>query len=86
MANSYSGGLEEEVVAALGSVEGRSCQTRSLYLFPRGESPTTDEAIANAKNVHHGTRFIANISIDDETRWGFGYAVMCIVVRATAYR
>ena len=83
---SYQGGLEQGVVAELGSVEERSCQTRFLYIFPRGDSPTTDEAIANARNMHHGTRFIANISIDDKTRWGFGYAVMCIVVRGTAYR
>ncbi len=86
MASSYQGELEEGVVVELGPVEGRSCQTRNLYLFPSGDSPTTNEAIANATNVHAGTRFIANISIDDETRWGFGYATMCIVVRASAYR
>jgi len=83
---SYAGGLEDPVVTELGSAEGRSCQTRILYLFPSGDSPTTDEAIVNAKNVHQGTRFIADISIDDETRWGVGYAVKCIVARATAYR
>ncbi len=83
---SYEGELEDPVVTELGSAEGRSCQTRILYIFPSGDSPTTDEAIANAKNVHQGTRFIADISIDDEIRWKVGYAVRCIVVRATAYR
>ena len=38
-------------------------------------------AIAKARSVHDGTSFIADISIDDETRWRFGYAVQCIVVR-----
>ena len=83
---SYQDEPGDSAVTELGPVEGRSCQTRILYLFPMGDSPTTDEAIANAKNVHQGTRFIADISIDDETWWGVGYAVRCIVARATAYR
>ncbi len=83
---SYEAEVGDPVATELGSAEGRSCQTRILYIFPSGDSPTTDEAIANAKNVHQGTRFIADISIDDETRWEVGYAVRCIVARATAYR
>ena len=57
-----------------------------LYVFPLGDAPTTDEAISNAKSVHEDISFIADISIDDETRWGIGYSLKCVVVRATAYR
>jgi hypothetical protein len=85
MTTSYDG-EPGDPVADLGSVEGRSCQTRVLYVFPSGDRPTTDEAMVNAKNMHDGTRFIADISIDDETEWKVGYSVKCIVVRATAYR
>ena len=70
----------------LGPVEGRSCQTGVLYIFPLGEAPTTAEAISNAKSVREDTGFIADISIDDVTRWGVGYLVKCVVVRATAYQ
>ena len=83
---SYAGEVELPAATELGPVDGQSCQTRILYIFPRGDAPTTDDAIANAKSVHEGTSFIADISIDDETRWGFGYSVKCIVVRATAYQ
>ena len=83
---SYAGEPEHPAATELGPVEGRSCQTRPLYVFASGDPATTDMAIANARSVHEGTSFIADISIDDETRWRFGYAVQCIVVRATAYR
>jgi hypothetical protein len=83
---SYVGEVGPPAATELGPVEGRSCQTRPLYVFASGDPATTDIAIANARSVHEGTSFIADISIDDETRWGFGYAVQCIVVRATAYR
>ena len=83
---SYSGGVEQQDAVELGPVEGRSCQTGVLYVFPRGEAPTTDEAISNAKSVREDISFIADISIDDETHWGIGYSVKCVVVRAAAYR
>jgi hypothetical protein len=51
-----------------------------------GDQATTDAAISEAKKVFKDTKFIADISIDDETLWKFGYSVQCIVVRATAYR
>ena len=82
---SYAGEVEHPVATELGPVEGRSCQTRPLYVFASGAPATTDLAIADAKNVHEDTSFIADISIDDETRWRFGYSVQCIVARATAY-
>lgn len=70
----------------IGEVEGRSCQTRVLYAFGRGEPATTDEAINDAKSKYPGTLFLADISIDDEVKWHFLYSVQCIVVRAEAYR
>ncbi len=83
---SYAGEIDQSGAAELGPVEGRSCQTQPLYLLAWGPEATTNSAIADAKSVHEDTRFIADISIDDETRWRFGYSVQCIVVRATAYR
>lgn len=70
----------------IGDVEGRSCQTRVLYVFGRGDPATTDEAIRDAKSQHAETVFLADISIDDEVQWYFPYSVQCIVVRAQAYR
>jgi len=84
--SSYAGEPDGQVPAELGSAQGRSCQTQVLYVFPAGDAPTTAEAIDNAKRVHPGTRFIADISIDDETLWHIGYRLRCIVVRATAYQ
>jgi len=83
---SYAGGVEQQDAVELGPVQGRSCQTGVLYVFPLSDPPTTDEAIANAKSMHGDISFIADISIDDETQWGIGYSVKCVVVRATAYR
>ncbi|TKB48428.1 hypothetical protein FCL40_12010 [Ferrimonas sediminicola] len=83
VASSYHRGGDG--AAPLGAVEGRSCQTQALYLFPMGEPPTTQQALDAAKRVHRGTRFLADISIDDETLWHVGYARQCIVVRATAW-
>ncbi|MCX2982052.1 hypothetical protein EYC98_14410 [Halieaceae bacterium IMCC14734] len=84
--SSYPGAMTGSPAEKLGLVEGRSCQTQALYLFANGEPPTTEQAIKDAKSERADTRFIADISIDDEVRWGFGYSVQCIVVRAMAYR
>lgn len=83
---SYAGDVDPVDAEVLGPVEGRSCQTQFLYLLSVGEPATTHAAVEDAKSVHEGTRFIADVSIDDETFWGFGYSEQCIVVRATAYR
>jgi hypothetical protein len=40
---------------------------------------------ATARSKQERTTFLADISIDDETRWLIGYSAQCIVVRATAY-
>jgi hypothetical protein len=87
VAVSYTGDVKQLSDAeVLGQVEGRSCQTRPLYIFATGDPATTHGAIEDAKRVRENTAFIADISIDDETEWKIGYAVQCIVVRATAYR
>jgi len=86
VATSYAGEFKHTAPEKLGPVEGRSCQTMFLYIFPQGNSPVTDEAIVNTKKAYEDTRFIADISIDDETNWKFGYSIRCVVVRATAYR
>jgi len=86
VARSYVGELDYSSVTELGPVEGRSCQTRPLYIFASGDPASTHGAIEAAKSVFEETSFIADISIDDETRWGFAYSVQCIIVRATAYR
>lgn len=69
----------------LGSVEGRSCQTRVLYTLPKGARATTDRAVLDAMSKIENTEFLANMSIDDEMYFGFGYSRRCIVVAATAY-
>ena len=76
---------DSEITAKIGSVEGRSCQTQPLYILALGDPATTDAAIKDAQNKIEETRFLADISIDDETAWSIGYSVQCIVVRATAY-
>ena len=86
VSNSYPGPKDGSTAEELGPVEGRSCQTQTLYVFAKGEQPTTEQAIKDAKSVRAHTGFIADIAIDDEVRWAFGYSVHCIVVRAMAYR
>lgn len=82
---SYASHKESGTARELGPVEGRSCQTRPLYVLAVGEPATTDAAIKDAQTKFEQTRFLADIAIDDETRWSFGYSVQCIVARATAY-
>jgi hypothetical protein len=57
-----------------------------LYILAVGDQATTEAAIADAKKEYEDAKFIADISIDDETIWKFGYSIQCIVVRATAFR
>ena len=77
--------LDQGPVVELGKVEGRSCQTRVLYVLPKGERATTDLAVQNAKSQIERTEFLADMSIDDEVYFGMGYSRRCIVVAATAY-
>jgi hypothetical protein len=86
IAQSYTGHGDSETTEKLGLVEGRSCQTQPLYILALGDPATTDAAIKDAQNKIEKTRFLADISIDDETKWSIGYSVQCIVARATAYQ
>ena len=86
IAESHVDSAARSLAKELGEVEGRSCQTRILYLFAAGDPATTDKAIEDAKSKYDQTLFIADIAIDDEVKWYFPYSVQCIVVRATAYQ
>lgn len=83
--NTYRGNYSEQGRQPLGSVMARSCQTRVLYIFPSGTGPSTAEALRQAMAQYEGTDYLADVSIDNETVWGFGYARDCIEVKATAY-
>ena len=49
VANTYIGENQKKITPAKGLARGDSCQTRVLYLFPKGEAPSTQEAIQLAK-------------------------------------
>jgi hypothetical protein len=70
----------------IGPVKGQSCQTKFLYIFPLGSSPSTEEAIQSAKDQFEGTKYLTDVSIDDRVKWEFGYSIQCIVVEAIAHR
>ncbi|MEI6857869.1 hypothetical protein [Psychrilyobacter sp.] len=70
----------------IGPVKGRNCQTMMLYIFPRGASPSTNEAIESAKNQQQGTKYITDITIDDRIEWKIGYSIQCITVEGTAHK
>ena len=76
---------QEKPGVLLGKVHGSSCQTNVLYLFPRGEEEGTDEAIGDALSQLDGTDYLADISIDNTSYFGFGYSVSCMEVDAEAY-
>ena len=75
----------DNALEPLGPVTGKSCQTRILYLFPEGDAVSTDAAIKDAVGQYQGASYLTDIAIDDQTTWGFGYAVQCIIVNAVAY-
>jgi hypothetical protein len=70
----------------VGRVTGESSQTYFLYAFPMGKSPSTSDAVSDAKSKIAGTKFLTDVSIDDKTYWGFGYRKQVIEVEATAYK
>ena len=69
----------------LGPVTGESCQTRSLYVFPKSDPPSTAEALRAAKNQYDSTAFLADVSIEMYIRWYFLYSEECTVVTGVAY-
>lgn len=68
----------------LGNVRGESRQVWFLYIFPIDESPSTSQALLDAKNKIEGTVFLTDVSIDDRTYWKFGYSEHAIEVDAVA--
>lgn len=70
----------------IGPATGQSCQTRVLYLLPLGPAPSTDEAVRSAKDQYEGTKYLTDVSIDDRTKWEFGYSIQCITIEAMAHR
>jgi hypothetical protein len=83
--SSYRGDTGGGNLQPKGRVRGESCQTKFLYVFPIGPELSTAKAIQAAKDKYEGTRYLADISIDDRTSWGVGYSVECITVDATAF-
>lgn len=71
---------------SLGSVTGESKQTWVLYLFPRGDAPSTNAAIQDAKSKIPGTKYLTDISIDDHSYWSIGYYEQIIKVEAEAHQ
>jgi hypothetical protein len=69
---------------SLGKVTGESRQTWVLYLFPYGDSTSTNEAIQDAKSKIAETEYLTDISIDDNTYWSIGYYEQIITVKAEA--
>lgn len=76
---------DDEKFELIGPVKGQSCQTKVLYIFPLGPAPSTNKAIQFAKDQHVGTNSITDVSIDDRTKWKFGYSIQCITVEAIAH-
>ena len=85
VANTYIGDNTKKITPAKGLARGDSCQSRVLYLFPKGESPSTQEAIQRAKKQYEGTEYLADVSVENRTEWAFGYLRQCTTVIGTAY-
>ncbi len=69
----------------LGPVSGESCQTRTLYVFPKSDPASTAEALRAAKNQYDSTAFLADVAIETYIRWYFLYSEECTVVTGVAY-
>lgn len=69
----------------LGPVSGESCQTNTLYIFPKSDPPSTTEALRAAKNQYDSTAFLADVAIETYIRWYFLYSEECTVVTGVAY-
>jgi hypothetical protein len=85
VANTYIGENSKKTTSAKGLARGDSCQTRTLYLFPVGEPPSTQEAIQLAKKQYEGTEYLADVTVENRTEWAFGYLRQCTTVTGTAY-
>ena len=68
----------------IGRVSGESSQIWFLYLFPIGGSPSTLDAVNDAKSKVEGTKYLSDLSIDDQMIWKIGYRKQTIKVTADA--
>ena len=82
----YADSEHQESAEFIGAVEGESAQHFLFYILPIGTAASTEEAVNKAKSQLEGTAFLGDVSIDDRTYWGFGYATQIIRVTARAYR
>ena len=85
VSNTYIGENSTKITPAKGLARGDSCQTRALYLFPFGEPPSTQEAIQLARKQYEGTKYLADVTVENRTEWAFGYLRQCTTVTGTAY-
>ena len=69
----------------IGPVSGESCQTRVLYTFPKGNPPTTAEALSIARNQYSATAFLSDVSVEMRIKWHIFYSEECIVATGVAY-
>ncbi|BCS96918.1 hypothetical protein DSLASN_25500 [Desulfoluna limicola] len=86
VASTYTAPSDKTSYKPAGKVTGESTQTWFLYIFPVGDSPSTNSAIQDAKSQIEGTKFLTDLSIDDKTYWKFGYSEQAVKVEATAYK
>jgi hypothetical protein len=84
--NTYISGHKSSDHIKLGPVSGRSCQALILYFFPSGPAPSTFEAMKDAKGQYEDTKYLVDVSIDNDSEWFFGYSMECISVEAVAYK
>jgi len=72
-------------VRELGPVQGESCQTMVLYVFPKDTPASTQEAMQKALSAQDGAVFLANVSVERRQYWHVGYSEVCTLVTGTAY-
>jgi hypothetical protein len=72
-------------IRELGPVQGESCQTMVLYVFPHDAPPSTQDAMQKALSQNNGTVFLANVSVERRQHWHIGYSRVCTLVMGTAY-
>jgi hypothetical protein len=84
--NTHIAEKDGEKFRRIDRVQGKSCQTRALYVLPYGPPPSTYDAIQSAKGKYKDTKYLTDVSIDDRIEWEFGYSRQCITVEGTAHR
>lgn len=86
VSSTYVAADDEAGSKMIGEVTGKSSQTWFLYVFPIGPAPSTSKAISDAKSKHKATKYLTDLSIDDQIYWKFGYSQRVILVEANSYK